>query len=156
RDVEQVAMKVLEDEREGRLTPVARAPQLGDGTGRWIEEVRAVVRLPIVVAGGAEEDRGQEDQEGGGGREPGQRDEWGVERREVSADLVVPALEGRPVRVADQGRQHEALDEWRNPPRVSPLGGGEARTPDLLRHDDHRPSSSAGGRRHHSAWAARA
>src|SRR5262249_31448068 len=59
-DVEQVAVEVLQDQGEGGLATVARAPELADGTRRRVEEVRAVVRLPVVVARRPEEDREDE------------------------------------------------------------------------------------------------
>ena len=55
REVEGVAVHVLEDEGEGGLTAVTAALPLGDGAGRGIEEERAVVGLPVVVTGRAEE-----------------------------------------------------------------------------------------------------
>src|SRR5215813_6942093 len=40
-DVEEVAVEILEDQREGRLATVARAAELPDGTRGRVEEVRA-------------------------------------------------------------------------------------------------------------------
>src|SRR5215813_12008054 len=65
RRIEEVAVKVLEDEGKRGLTPVAGAMRLGHGTRRRIEEVGAVVGLPVVVAGGPEEHRREQDQERG-------------------------------------------------------------------------------------------
>src|SRR5262249_48703124 len=109
RYVEQIAVQVLQDQRERGFPPVTGAAELGHGARRWIEEIRAVVSLAIVVASSAEEDRGQKNQEGGGEGEPIHLDERRVERRQVAAYLVVVPLIRRPVRVADQHRKQESL-----------------------------------------------
>ena len=147
RQVEEVAMQVLEDEGERRLTPVAGASHLRDGAGRRVEEEGAVVGLPIVVAGGAEEHRRHEDQEGGREGKPVDDDEGRVEGREVVAREVVPALEGGPVRIADQGREADPLDEWRHPPCIAPMGGGKACTLELAGHGYHRAGPSVSSAR---------
>src|SRR5262252_4765682 len=53
REVERVAVQVLEDERELLLAGVL-AVRLADRARGRIPEEGAVVRLPIVVAGGSE------------------------------------------------------------------------------------------------------
>src|SRR2546426_3450821 len=76
RDVERIAVQVLEDEGEGGLAAVAVPARLAHRARRRIEEVRAVVGFAVVVAGGAEEDRrggGQERPRGGGSRGGGER-----------------------------------------------------------------------------------
>ena len=50
RDVEEVAVRVLQDQREPRLTGVLRV-RLGHGARRRRRPERPVVRLPVVVAG---------------------------------------------------------------------------------------------------------
>ena len=65
RQVEEVAMQVLEDEGERGLAAIAGAVHLGDRARRRIEEVGSIVRLAIVVAGGPEEHGREQDQERG-------------------------------------------------------------------------------------------
>src|SRR6266705_3534295 len=142
RDVERVAVEVLEDEGEGGLAAVAVPARLAHRARRRIEEVRAVVGLAVVVAGGAEEDRRKKDQERGRVGEAWDGDEPRVERREVAAaagvrDVVVVALDGGPVGVADEGAEDQALHERRDPPRIPPLRGGETRRPNRVRRDSH-------------------
>src|SRR4029079_12825814 len=50
RDVQEVAVDILEDQREIALAEVA-VPRLTDGAVRWIGPERLVVRAPIVIAG---------------------------------------------------------------------------------------------------------
>src|SRR2546430_17255354 len=66
RDVERVAVEVLEDEGEGGLAAVAVPARLAHRARRRIEEVRAVVGLAVGVSGGAKEDG-----RGGGDEAPG-------------------------------------------------------------------------------------
>ena len=56
REVERVAVDVLEDEREPRLAAVFRA-RVRDRAGRRRPEERAVVGAAVVVAGDAEQQR---------------------------------------------------------------------------------------------------
>src|SRR4029079_1103794 len=64
REIEEIAMDVLENERKGALTPV-RLPRLSHGTRRRILPERLVVGAAIVVAGEAEPARGPENQQRG-------------------------------------------------------------------------------------------
>src|SRR5881296_2334595 len=127
RDVERIAVQVLEDEGEGGLAAVAVPARLAHRARRRIEEVRAVVGLAVVVAGGAKEDWREEDQERRRVGKARDDDERRVERREVAAaagvgDVVVAALDGGPVGVADEGGEEQALHERGDPPRIPPLG----------------------------------
>src|SRR5436309_2902256 len=142
RDVERIAVQGLEDEGQGGLAAVAMPARLAHCARRRIEEVRAVVGLAVVVAGGAEEDRRKKDQERRRVGEARDDDERRVERREVAAaagvgDVVVAALDGGPVGVADEGGEEQALHERRDPPRIPPLRGGETRRPNRVRRDSH-------------------
>ena len=66
RQVQEVPVEVLEDEREARLHRVlAMDRRLADGAARRVGEVEAVVGLPVVVAGGPEAERDPQDQEPG-------------------------------------------------------------------------------------------
>src|ERR1700749_520701 len=56
REIQRVAMKVLQDERKLRFAAV-RAPRLTDSACRRIGEKRAIVRFAVVVAGGAKTQR---------------------------------------------------------------------------------------------------
>src|SRR5262245_40987144 len=52
REVKEVAVNVLDDERKLLLAPVTRA-RLTNRTGRWIGPERFVVAAPVVVTGEA-------------------------------------------------------------------------------------------------------
>ena len=60
-EVEEVTMDVLQQQREPGLSAVG-AVRIGHGTGRGSEPERAVVGLPVVVAGEPESEREDEDQ----------------------------------------------------------------------------------------------
>ena len=67
REVQEEPVEVLEDEREGRLHPVAPVDgRLADGAAGRIGEVEAVVGLAVVVAGGPEAERDPQDEEARG------------------------------------------------------------------------------------------
>src|SRR5437879_5931670 len=67
--VEEIAMRVLQDQRKIALPPVAFA-RLADRTGRRIGPERLVVRPTVVVAGEAEAARSPKDQNGRREEEP--------------------------------------------------------------------------------------
>src|SRR5262245_16683046 len=126
REIQEVAVEVLEDEREGRLEAVllvdGRLPHRAAGR---VGEVEAVVGLPVVVAGRPEAERNPQDQQtradpaGQPGRRDQRREQWG----EVAV-VFVRRLEERPeqdaadeeVRRAD--REDDRLDARGEPPRV--------------------------------------
>ena len=62
RQVEEIAVDVLEDQRERVLAAVALA-RLADGAGRRVGPERLVVGAAVVVAGEAEAARRPEDQQ---------------------------------------------------------------------------------------------
>ena len=134
RDVQEVAVDVLEDERKRSLAAVALA-RLADGAVRRIGPERLVVRAAIVVAGEAEAGRGR-----AGSAAPartaastattpacGPNHACGespnssrrVERREVWPVRVVRVLERRPRRVDDESAEDDEDDERLEPPRVA-------------------------------------
>src|SRR5579859_943043 len=53
--VEEESVQVVEEERERSLTAVLAVAELADRAGRRIPEERAVIRLAVVVAGGAKQ-----------------------------------------------------------------------------------------------------
>ncbi len=103
REVEKIAMNVLQDEREGAFSEIGLT-RLADGAGRRVGPEGFVVSAAIVVAGETESAGRPEDQHGGRdrrraarrvGAEPGlgRAEEFGrIERREVGAE----ADSGRP------------------------------------------------------------
>ena len=110
RQIQKVAVDVLEDERERLLAEILLA-RLADGARRRIGPERLVVGAAIVVAGEAETAGRPENQERGGKRQrrrppAGLRAEPAVgafteeqrriERRQIGPELVVLALETPP------------------------------------------------------------
>src|SRR5262245_29126350 len=68
-EVEEVAVEVLEEEREGALAAIAAA-RLADRAGRRVGPERLVVGAAVVVAGETEAARSPQDQERGRERHP--------------------------------------------------------------------------------------
>jgi hypothetical protein len=62
RDIQEVAMDVLKDQRERALTEIGLSRLANSAIG-WIRPERLVVRAPVVVAAEAEPDRCPENQE---------------------------------------------------------------------------------------------
>src|SRR5438552_3250898 len=90
-EVQEIPVDVLEGEREGSLERVAPVDgRLANGTTGRIREIRPVIRLAVVVAGGSEAERDPQDQDCR--REPrGQpvrADQGREERREIAAALI--------------------------------------------------------------------
>ena len=136
RDVEEVAMDVLDDEREPAFAEVL-LPGFTHGAPGRVGPERLVVCPSVVIAGESEPDRAPENQRGrrevqerrppgrlGRSAEPGVRgrpeQERRVHRREVRAPLVVRVRIPRPRRVDDEGGESEKREGRRHPPRVSP------------------------------------
>src|SRR5437588_7457517 len=91
-------MHVLEDERELRLSAVG-ALALADRAGRRIHEIRAVISLAVVVAGGTKSQRKDKDQ-----KRRRQRpemvlriDQRRIEGRKIGSPGIIGTLES-PVR----------------------------------------------------------
>src|SRR5262245_34554826 len=115
-EVERIPVQVLDDQKTG-LAPVSFLREGSDrATGRRAEE-RSIVRLAVVVAGGPERARKDQDQESGRCRqerrppagpeaEPGMLERGGagngrvdeqdrrVERRQVRVEVIVRPLQG--------------------------------------------------------------
>src|SRR5262249_51038921 len=140
RQVQEIAMAVLQDQWKSTLAPVAFA-RLADGAVGRVGPERLVVSAPVVVAGEAEAGRRPQDQEGRREDQPagppgGPLAENVVRRspeefrrikgREVIlavlVEPVVIALKSRPRRVDDEPRQYHEYDSRLHPPQVAPLG----------------------------------
>src|SRR5882724_11711757 len=104
REIEEVAMNILQDERERRFAAIVFANGgFANGAGGRIEKKGAVVGFAVVVAGGAKAERSTENKDCG--REPPptegkqRRIKWG----EIRSPLVELAFEG-----AERGVDAEA------------------------------------------------
>ncbi len=120
REIEKESVKVLEHEGKRGLAAIG-APRLSDRAGRRVQKERAVVRLPVVVAGGPETEGPPEDQKRRRERPPAVLlvDERRVERREVGAPLEVAALQGAGRRVKAEEAQDDDDRENLQPPGVA-------------------------------------
>src|SRR4051794_23696646 len=132
RQVQEVPVHVLEDQRERGLAAVPLAPRAGDGAPGRREEERAVVGLAVVVTGESKPERHPRDEQGGRERDvdPEERlDVRRVERRQVvgapARVAVVVVDEDRVERVDAERGQHDDGEERRDPPPVPPRGGAE-------------------------------
>src|SRR5580704_3175763 len=81
-EIEEESVQIVEEERERRLAAVLAVAELADRARRRIPEERAVVRLPVVVAGGAKQERRPQHPERGADR-TGRPDGRRVEGREI-------------------------------------------------------------------------
>src|SRR6185503_13058209 len=131
REVQSVAVDVLDHPREARLAAVLRT-RVRHGARRRGPEERAVVRAAVVVAGDAERERRTDDEERRRQRVPvaddrerrmdAPRGEAGrVERREVRVGEVVRVLDAHDERVHDESTQDEDDRERFDPPPIVTL-----------------------------------
>src|SRR3989442_9320136 len=118
-------MHVLQNEGKPGLALVA-VSRFTDGAGHRVEEERPIVGLAVVIAGRAEAQREDEDQECRREGPPRRLDEWGVERRQVRSPLVVCPGPRRPRRIDGKAAQHERGEGGPEPPRIAPQRGAEA------------------------------
>src|SRR5258708_5906160 len=95
--VHEIAVHILENERKPGLALVA-VPRLADAAGHGVKEEGAVVGFAVVVAGGAESARGNEDQKGGRQRPPRRLDPRPAERPEIQSPFLRPLDPGPPRR----------------------------------------------------------
>src|SRR6478672_6431094 len=140
RGVEEVAVRVLEDQREPGLAGVL-AVRLGDGVGRRRQPERAVVGLAVVVAGQPETEEERQDQQAerderrelaepgpevARGGDAGRREAGRRERREVVVllDEVVALRRRADERIQQPGHQQGEGDRRLDPP---PVGAQRAR-----------------------------
>ena len=139
RDVGEVAMDVLQNERE-RLLAEIRAARLADRARHGIDPERLVVGAAVVVAGEAEETRERQDQQRRRERRQRRppcrlRSEPGVgriapqlgsiERGQIRAVGVVRVLERRPRGVDHEAAEDREDDHRLDPPPVAPVGLAE-------------------------------
>src|SRR5436190_12429740 len=119
--VEREPMHVLEDEREPGLAHVG-ALDLAHRAGGRIPEEGPVVRLPVVIAGGPEQKRRDEDEEGRRDRPPTGVDLRRIDWGEVAPESKVRVLRGGPHQI-EAGESKAGRDgAGREPPRVAPVG----------------------------------
>ena len=70
RDVKEIAVHILQDERKRRLALILAMAALAHRARRWIEEESSVVRFAVVVTGQAKAERPAENQDRRGKRPP--------------------------------------------------------------------------------------
>src|SRR5205807_4961603 len=127
RDIEKIAMQILQDEGKCRLAAI-RSAALADHTGRGVEKERAIIGLPVVVAGHAESQRAAQNQQRGRKQPPMVMgvDQRRIKRGEVWRPLVETALKGPQSGVkAEPPQQHNNRNNL-DPPGIVPLGSTEA------------------------------
>src|SRR5438034_5265001 len=89
-------MQILQDEGKCRLAAI-RSAALADHTGRGVEKERAIIGLPVVVAGHAESQRAAQNQQRGRKQPPMVMgvDQRRIKRGEVWPPFVETALKDR-------------------------------------------------------------
>src|SRR5271168_2505845 len=121
RQVEKIAMQVLQDKRKFRFARIG-ALALANAAGGRIEEKGAVISLAVVVAGGAKAQRSGENQKSGRKRPPMM--EWVNQRRieggKVRSPLVETALECAECRVNSKPAENNDDGKYLQPPGVAP------------------------------------
>jgi len=139
RDVEKIAMDVLDDEREGTFAEIFFA-RLADGARRRVRPEGFVVCAAIVVTSEAESAGRPEDEHGSGdegGQPAGEFSEPGVgageaknfgriEGRKIGSEAEMIALEGGPGGVNDECCEAEEGEEGLEPPEVAARSLAEA------------------------------
>src|SRR2546429_562126 len=121
------AMQILQDEGKCRLAAI-RSAALADHTGRGVEKERAIIGLPVVVAGHAESQRAAQNQQRGRKQPPMVMgvDQRRIKRGEVWPPFVETALKGPQSGVkAEPPQQHNNRNNL-DPPGIVPLGSTEA------------------------------
>src|SRR2546427_13231686 len=106
-------MDILQNEREP-IFPLIAVPRLADAAGDRVEEKRAIVRLPVVVASRPESERENENQKRGRERPPRRMVIGGVKRREVRSQLEVRTVPGCTRSVIRKTTEHEGGAHGRN------------------------------------------
>ena len=161
---EEVAVDVLEDQREAGLAAVA-AVGVGHRAGRGRPPEGPVVGLAVVVAGEAEAEREDQDEQRGRPAPEGQGPEGVAARHAALGDagrvegrnqvpvegdpgVVVPADEGGPGRVDDERGEHRHRHHGLDPPGVLAQGGLVGPTPRAS--DGNRSRGCVVHRRRHS------
>src|SRR5438309_4993032 len=134
-EIQEIAMDVLEDERERRLERVAAMDGwLADGAARRVREVEAVIGLPVVVAGRPEAERHPQDQQARADprRQPVRDDQRREEWRQIAVHLIRGAEQRRPDDAAEEeirgtDREEDALDAGGDPSPIAPARRPETR-----------------------------
>src|ERR1035437_8705378 len=144
RQVHEAAVQVIQHKRQLALTSVPspaaggrqgrqlRGLALG-ATGRVVEE-RAVVGLAVVVAGGPEPQRDEEDEEGWGDRSAADRHLRRVERRQVLVELVAVEEHDGPQAVDPEEAEPEDHVGRVHPPQLPELGSAHTAQAKAGRH----------------------
>src|SRR6266404_1062526 len=131
REVKEIAMDILEDERKSGFAAIVTAGRFTDGTGGWVPEECAVVGFAIVITCCSKSQGGNENQQGG--RKPSRQpvmlriDKRRIKRREVRAPLVILAFEGAQCGINAETAEHNNDRENFDPPWVAPQSTAEAR-----------------------------
>jgi hypothetical protein len=94
--IQEVAMEILQNERERCLTAITVFAAFTHRTGRRVEKKGSIVSFSIVVARDPESQRPNQNQQRRGKRPPAMVgiDEWRIKRREIRSPFVVRAFEG--------------------------------------------------------------
>ena len=132
REIEEIAMHILHDEREGALAEIGAA-RLADGAGRRIGPESFVVGAAVIITGEPKTARRPEDEEGRRKEEPGgppkrfraeptvrrsAKNLRRIKRRKVGAEIIISSLERRPGRINDERAQAEKNNQRLRPPHV--------------------------------------
>src|SRR5579872_2253597 len=129
REIEKVAVNILQNERKLRFALVFAFGRLAHGASRWIEEKRAVISLAVVVAGGAKTERAGEDEQRGRKSPPVMLriDERRIERRKVWPPLEIRALESTQRGINTKTTKQNNYRHEFDPPSVAAQSASEPR-----------------------------
>src|SRR6476646_6658902 len=134
RAIEEIAMSVLQDERETGFAAIVAICRLTHRARRRVQEERAVKSFAIVVAGGAEAQRKSQNQHGR--RKPQRQpvvvrvDQGRVKGREVRTPVVKFSLEGAERSINTEPSHHDDNRKIFQPPGIAPQCAAQA-----LRHN---------------------
>jgi len=129
RQIEKIAVNVLEDKGKRRFALVAASGRLADGTSRWIEKKRAVIRFAVVVARGAKPEGSGEDEQGRREFPPVMLriNERRIERRKIGPPFEVRIFKGAPRRIQAKAAKKNNDGQKFDPPSVVAQRASEPR-----------------------------
>ena len=118
RQIHEIAMNVLQHERELVLTAVGSLAVFPHCAGRRIKEKGAVIDFSAKITGPPKTDGDPDHEKRRRVVPPFGCDSGGIERRQIGAVFVVIALESRPGGIGHEGPQSQEDGQRRRPPSV--------------------------------------
>src|SRR5215472_3718124 len=128
RQIEKVAMNILQDERKRSFAAILAVGRFADGARGRIEKKRAVVSFAVVITGSSKTQRSEKNEQSGGKRPPmvPRIDERRIEGRKVRPPGVVSPFERAQRRVNAEATKQNDNRKDLSPPRIAAHGSAES------------------------------